>query len=292
MYFPGQYSFLSIEEPSQTYEEEFEGGQEGYKFISVIGKGSFGTVYTASSPEGGIVCIKKIPKIDEYDEILMNEIQHHYEAEHPNIVRCLQTYEDKKHAYIVMEYCEEGDLLNLFQKNREKFNNDFIRKILFEAASALKYIHSKCWAHRDIKPNNLFLTKNETIKIGDFGSSKDIADTLSNPLTTFTVGNRHFKAPELLCAKPYGRKSDIWSLGATIYYFIEGDFPFKGSDRSNLRKMRNTHIDNYVKQVVTMMMEIKPQNRPTLDDIIEQKSPFWNRLGFKKHPFGDYPDEF
>lgn len=77
-----------------------------------------------------------------------------------------------------------------------------------------------------------------------------------------------------------------------MYYFIEGEFPFQGSDRTQLRKMKNTDIDSNMKKIVTMMMEILPTNRPTLDDIIDLKIPFFTRLGLKKHPFSNGDDEF
>jgi serine/threonine protein kinase len=88
--------------------------------------------------------------------------------DHSNIVQCLSCFEDDDFGYNVMEFCGNGDLLSYFDENNRSFSHDFLKQILFQSASALEYINQHGLSHNDIKPNNIFLTGKNVVKIGDF----------------------------------------------------------------------------------------------------------------------------
>jgi serine/threonine protein kinase len=222
------------------------------------------------------VVIKKIKK--ESFETTYDECNIHYELEHPNIVQCYQYFEDEDYYNIVMEFCVNGDVLDHFEKSKCSFSNDFIKQIIFQSASALEYLHSKDIMHRDIKPNNLFLTEGNIIKLGDFGLSKKVQD--SPALHTTKIGSFPFKPPEFLIGSPYGKSADIWALGATMYYFIENAFPFKGKNRDKPRVMKNKQIDSNIRKMILWMMKREPDHRPTIQQVKNLEIPFLMKLRY------------
>jgi serine/threonine protein kinase len=112
------------------------------------------------------VIIKQVPK-DLFISDPFDETELHYECDHPNVVTCFHCFEDESFFNIVMEHCAKGDLISYFETCKRRFSNEFIKQILVQSASALEYIHAKGIIHRDMKPNNLFLTEDMTMKLGD-----------------------------------------------------------------------------------------------------------------------------
>ncbi|XP_034043070.1 serine/threonine-protein kinase Nek2-like [Thalassophryne amazonica] len=144
---------------------------------------------------------------------------------HPNVVQYYDHFVDKnkKEFYIVMEYCEHGDLSHLIKRAIKKgssIEEEFIFQVLEELASALKHCHSRpdgsVVLHQDLKPANVFLHQNLTVKMGDFGLA-EILPTKYH-FAHSKVGSRRYMSPEKTNDKVYKEKSDIWSLGCLIYY--------------------------------------------------------------------------
>ena len=119
---------------------------------------------------------------------------------------------------IIMEYCEEGDL-DFHIKQQKKLKKPFPEKVIcnwfIQMAMAINYIHKKKILHRDIKCQNIFLTSNGTLKLGDFGISKVLQNTLERAATV--VGTPYYMSPEMYENRPYTHKSDIWALGCILY---------------------------------------------------------------------------
>ena len=227
-----------------------------------LGKGAFGEVYlTKKTGETKYYATKKYDrdKIDNTDAMkyLKNEIAILQSLKHPNIVKFEDIKKTKKHYYIVMDYCNGGELSEALEKYQAKngnpFPEDLVQYIMRQIISAFKYIHGQGIMHRDIKLENILLNyENEEdkknlnlmkaqVKIIDFGFACKIQ---KNALTYTAIGNplnmdplilkklnsRGKKARQL----GYDQKADIWSLGAICYEMLIGRAAFDAEDMEDL----------------------------------------------------------
>lgn len=117
-----------------------------------------------------------------------------------------------------MEYCEYGDLgfnVKMLKKRGQHYSEPIILNWFIQILMALEYIHKRKILHRDIKLSNIFLTKCGSVKIGDFGISKQLSTEVDKAHTL--VGTPYYLSPEVCKNDPYTYKSDIWSLGCVLY---------------------------------------------------------------------------
>ena len=151
-----------------------------------------------------------------------NEVNLLKKLDHPNIIKFIQIIDkSKRYIEIITEFAEIGDLydqINIQKKKNSHFPEKIIIDWLIQTCQALKYIHSKHIIHRDIKPQNIFLTKKGSIKLGDFGISKTLNNTLEKAKTF--VGTAYYLPPELIEGNKYSYMADIWSLGVTFYQLM------------------------------------------------------------------------
>lgn len=138
---------------------------------------------------------------------------------HQNIIGFREVYKTKsKKLCIVMEYADGGDLQSKVKATKEaknRLDEDEILSIFTQICLALKHIHDRKILHRDLKSQNIFLTKCGIVKLGDFGIAKVLSNTKENVQTI--VGTPYYLSPEIVENKPYNNKSDIWSLGVLLY---------------------------------------------------------------------------
>lgn len=117
-----------------------------------------------------------------------------------------------------MEFCECGDLASAIKEKKKAggtFTEEEILNWFIQICIALEYIHGRKILHRDIKSQNIFLTSNGTVKLGDFGISKLLESTNEAAMTV--VGTPYYMSPEVCENKPYTFKSDVWALGCVLY---------------------------------------------------------------------------
>ena len=150
-----------------------------------------------------------------------------HQLDHPNIAKYYETYNDQKYIYLVMEFVNGKQL---FEKITEQENQTFTEttaarymKALF---NAINHCHSQDIIHRDIKPDNIMITKSDQVKLIDFGLSKA---TNNNRNLTTVAGTPYYMAPEVLEGS-YGKKADLWSLGVLLYTLVSGYLPFQGNN--------------------------------------------------------------
>ena len=217
-----------------------------YSFVKKLGKGGFGTVnlYRENKNLNKLIAVKEFDGINESnfpkeykkEKKLLSEINHQY------IVKYLFSCFDNNNFYIGMEYCENKDLdklINKIKSRKEKFEEIFIWKVAYQTLKALEYLHiEKKVVHNDIKPLNLLLTKNNDIKLTDFGIS-GIIPILSNIRTTMKINDNErtlifSTPPEFLRGRHTTFKSDIWSLGCTLYILANLEPPFSGYNKGQL----------------------------------------------------------
>lgn len=198
---------------------------EGYKLGAVLGKGGFGTVYSALDEEkGGFYAIKqvslnKIPK-DQLTGI-MQEIDLLKNLNHTNIVKYVKYIRTKDNLFIVLELVENGSLSSIIKKYG-KFPEHLVCVYITQVLEGLVYLHEQGVVHRDIKGANILTTKEGVIKLADFG----VAAKFGEESAAVVAGTPYWMAPEIIELNGSTTASDIWSVGCTVIELITGDPPY------------------------------------------------------------------
>ena len=156
---------------------------------------------------------------------------------HPNIIDCYGFDNEKDKIIISIKYEEGGDLLKRIENQKNKyFKEEEIIDWFIEICEGIKYIHSKNIIYRDLKPQNIFLNKNNDIKIGDFGISKQL---INKTKASTKIGTENYLSPEIIQGQSYDYKSDIWNLGIILYELTQLKHPFEDNKISIEKKINN-----------------------------------------------------
>nr|POE94873.1 serine/threonine-protein kinase atg1a [Quercus suber] len=202
-----------------------------------VGSGSFAVVWKSKHRHSGVeVAVKEIDKKQlspKVSENLLKEISILSTIDHPNIIRLFEAIETKDRIYLVLEYCDGGDLA-AYILNHGKVSEAIARHFMRQLAAGLQVLQEKHLIHRDLKPQNLLLTRGEVtplLKIGDFGFARSLtpqglADTL--------CGSPLYMAPEIIRNQKYDAKADLWSVGAILFQLVTGKPPFDGNSQLQL----------------------------------------------------------
>ena len=212
-----------------------------YQVEKELGKGAMGVVYLGKDPKiGRVVAIKTMALAQEFDGNELIDVRERFfrEAEtagrlqHQNIVTIFDAGEEHDLAYIAMEFlkgkdltdfCKEGQLLPIAQ----------VVSIVARVAEALAYAHRQNVVHRDIKPANImYETETDTVKVTDFGIAR-ITDS-SKTKTGLVLGTPSFMSPEQLAGKKVDGRSDLYSLGVTLFQLAAGVLPLRGESLAEL----------------------------------------------------------
>ncbi|XP_067910697.1 serine/threonine-protein kinase ULK1 isoform X3 [Heterodontus francisci] len=210
----------------------------------LIGHGAFAVVFKGryiEKPdwEVAIKCINK-KNLAKSQTLLGKEIKILKELKHDNIVALYDFQEMANSVYLVMEYCNGGDLAD-YLHSKGTLSEDTIRLFLQQIAGAMKMLHSKGVIHRDLKPQNILLSftggrksnpNNIRIKIADFGFARYLQ---TNMLAATLCGSPMYMAPEVIMSQHYDAKADLWSIGTIVYQCLTGKAPFQANSPQNLR---------------------------------------------------------
>ena len=272
-----------------------------------LGEGSFGEVFlTKIEGKDGYFATKKLDrKIEKTDafKYLKNEIYILQKLNHPNIVKYESIKKTTKHFYIVMEYCNGGELSKALEKYQDKYNKPFsqeiVQHIMRQIIDAFKYIHSQRIIHRDIKLENILLNfesqkdKEElnmmkaTVKIIDFGfacivnKSNLMYSILGSPINMDPIILKKLSSKNTGKARElgYDQKADIWSLGTICYEMIIGKSAFDAESMDELvekiEKGTYTIPTNLSKEIISFingMIQYDPNARLTCEEL--SKHPF------------------
>jgi len=247
-----------------------------YEIRRTLGKGAMGVVYEAYDPTiKRRVALKTIRGDqlagEDAAEVLARfrrEAQAAGRLNHPNVVAIYDFDEDDGTSFIAMEYVEGRDLKSAFEGN-ERFGNADIVRIVAQILDALGYSHRQGVVHRDIKPGNVFLLDDGTVKVADFG----IAHVDSSSLTQVgsVMGTPSFMSPEQIQGLPVDGRSDLFSAGVILYQFLTGERPFAGSSTTTMQKVLkqeplppstlNVTLPEAVDAVVRKALAKRPEDR-------------------------------
>lgn len=205
-----------------------------YRLDSLIGFGGMAVVYKATDIKvnHNTVAIKLLKREAACDEIVVKRFKNECRAErdltHPNIVSVYDVKTEGDLKYMVMEYVEGVTLKNYLTDYRKgPLDTDEILSYILQVLRALECAHKENIIHRDIKPQNIMLLKNGKIKVMDFGIAKlPNAETVT--VTDKAVGTVYYMSPEQASGQKIDKRSDIYSVGATLYELATGEMPFTG----------------------------------------------------------------
>merc|ERR1719272_2905407 len=257
-------------------------GKGGYVKVKEIGKGSYGTAVLVQDREGKLY-VMKIIDMSRMDSKMrkdaVNEVKVLSSLKHPYIVSYRESFTENRNLAIVMDYAEGGDLHQRIQRTRQEgkqIPETRVVRWFTEATLALKYMHDKHVLHRDLKSQNLFLTSQDRLRIGDFGISKVLESTAAFAKTT--IGTPYYLSPEICMEKPYSYASDIWALGCILYELAALRVPFDASSLQSLvQKITNgpapvfpSAYSSDLRQLCTDLLNRDMQHRPAAPDILQK----------------------
>ena len=265
-----------------------------YRILEPIGQGGMGVVFLGEHMSlKRRVAIKVLPVEKAKDKLSLERFYREARAaaalSHPNIVGLYDVSQGGGVHFLAMEYVEGTDLQALMAKTGP-LHHAQAASYVAQAAAGLSHAHSKGIVHRDIKPGNLILAKDGTIKLLDLGLARSLsneADALTGLLGDGEVaGTADYIAPEQALGQPSDERGDIYSLGATLYALVAGHPPFAGSttqklmqhqlkDPPSLTKKLAGRVPPALAQVVTKMMAKRPADRyQTPEDVIDALGPW------------------
>ncbi|XP_005106236.1 serine/threonine-protein kinase Nek2 isoform X2 [Aplysia californica] len=260
---------------------------DDFEVLSTIGTGSYGTCKKIKRKKDGKVMVWKEMEYGSMSEsekqMLVSEVNLLRELRHQHIVRYFDRIIDRTRSiiYIIMEYCQGGDLSSIIARNRKEGSfipEEFAWKILIQTTWALKECHrrknGKAVLHRDLKPANVFLDAESNVKLGDFGLARVLHHESSFAQTY--VGTPYYMSPELVNNLSYNEKSDVWSLGCMLYELCALVPPFTASNQSELnRKIRVGEFSRLPIQysleldlIIRKMIQVEVVRRPSIDSIL------------------------
>ncbi|XP_062902148.1 serine/threonine-protein kinase Nek9 isoform X1 [Mobula hypostoma] len=251
--------------------------------VRVLGRGAFGeaTLYRRTEDDSLVVWkeidlarLSERERQDTQNEILiLSVLQHH------NIIAYYNHFLDNSRLLIEVEYCNGGNLYDkILQQGDKLFPEETVVWYLYQIVSAVAHIHSYGILHRDIKTLNIFLTKSDLIKLGDYGLAKRLNSPHSMAETC--VGTPYYMSPELCQGERYNFKSDIWAVGCVLCELLTLKRTFDATNPLNLcvkivKGTRTMEVDASVysedaRSIVLECLDTDPDKRPTAEEILSR----------------------
>jgi len=247
-----------------------------YKVLKELGRGAMGVVYLGKDPKiQRFVAIKtmRLDEIDDDEKLQDFKARFFREAEstgrmsHPNIVTIYDAGEEQNLGFIAMELIEGTPLKQYARKPNLLPPTDVLSKIA-TVADALDYAHQQGVVHRDIKPANIMITKDQTVKVMDFGIAKMASS--SKTQTDTVLGTPTYMSPEQIAGKKVDGRSDVFSLGTVLFELLAGQPPFTAD---NLSALLFTIAHNPHPAIHSFRKDLSPMVQEILDRALQKELP-------------------
>jgi NIMA (never in mitosis gene a)-related kinase len=239
-----------------------------YKVVGKLGEGGFGLVFIVLDKRDfrqyvlkEVCCVNEEEAKDAMREMVLLRL-----LRHPYIVKYKDFWQEELHVFIVMEYCQGGDVSAIIDDGipvPEKRVVTWLIQILL----ALAHIHSHNVLHRDIKPGNLFLNKWKDIKIGDFGLSTVRKNKKKQHQTP--VGTMGYAAPELLKGKAYNEKSDMYALGCCLYEILTMRSVYDDDNEGCFPVPIPPNYNHHLTEILHSLLHENDTKRPSAKDLLD-----------------------
>lgn len=255
--------------------------KDNYTCVDNLGQGSFGLVHKVVRKHDGMTCVCKKVAMDQfqdqkkYDQALA-EATIMSGLDCPYIVEYMEAFTENDFLYVIMQYCDKGDLLQ-YLKTVQVLPHRTIWRIFIRIIAGLAYLHDKRILHRDIKSANIFLAgTNEGVRIGDLGQARKMSHNL---VASTLVGTPKYLSPEEVSGLGrYTDKCDIWALGNVLYELCSHKHRtpfFKAKNFPDLVRAVSTeeppelpdHVGE-LREVCRTLLDKDPEKRPSASDLL------------------------
>jgi serine/threonine protein kinase len=259
-----------------------------YQLIARIGGGAMGVVWQAKDIQlDRVVAVKELlmpfgqgeEKVEEAKNRAMREARIAARLQHPHAISVFNVVEDGDRPWLIMEYLPSKSLADVIKENGARPIDEVIG-IACQLASALTVAHEAGIVHRDVKPGNVLLGEDGTVKVTDFGISRAIGD-VTLTATGEIAGTPAFLAPEVARGDEASFASDVFSLGATMYTAVEGKPPFGFGDNAIALLYRVSSGDivppvqaGKIEPLLLRLLAMEPTDRPTMKQALEELEAF------------------
>ena len=205
--------------------EKSEDPDKLFTILQKVGQGNYGSVYKIQNNNTGQILAAKICKIESNNtDSFYKEINMLKQCDSPYILKYYSSYIKNNTIWIVLEFCDGGSILDIMRITNKFYTEKEIASIIKMVLKGLQFLHAQRKIHRDIKAGNILLTDEGVAKLGDFGVSAQLTNSISKKVSK--IGTPYWMSPEVISQKSYDSKCDIWSLGITCIEMAEGEPPY------------------------------------------------------------------
>ncbi|CAD8091437.1 unnamed protein product [Paramecium primaurelia] len=269
----GQSSEMNLHFSSQQEQARKKLSVDDFEMLNQLGKGAFGKVYKVKKKDNNkIYALKAMNKKQIFDSnleqnaVIEKEVLNN--SKHPFIVHLKYSFQSKTKLYFVMEYIDGGEFYQILQRT-QGLPEPVVQFVAAEVILALEYLNMKLKIiYRDLKPENLLLTKSGHVKLTDFGLATKRKE--SNIKSYTLVGTTEYLAPEIIRKDGHSFEVDLWTLGILIYEMIAGKTPFSHPERNQMKIqyliLKNNPVypptmSRDAKDLINSLLQTNPQLR-------------------------------
>ncbi|XP_039157637.1 MDIS1-interacting receptor like kinase 2-like [Eucalyptus grandis] len=277
--------------------EDIIDATEDFDLKYCIGTGGYGSVYRARLPNGKVVALKKLHRLEaedpSFDKSFRNEVKHLTEIRHRSIIKLHGFCLHRRCMFLVYEYMENGSLLCALRDDIEAVELDWSKRVnlIQDIAYALSYMHHDCVraiVHRDISSNNILLNSKMQAFVSDFGTARLLGHDSSSNFTANIAGTYGYIAPELAYSLVANEKCDVYSFGVTAMETMMGEHPrdiisillTSSGEDIMLHKIVDQRLpfprENSVARSIVLVVSLalaclsaNPKSRPTMKQVSE-----------------------